>query len=88
MTSSLRFTISNTQPHSFLTHSDQLARVTAVSPDQFKSLWIFLLESVENRLSFIPVLITRGMNNHSQNQPHRVYQDVVRFVLMIFLPAS
>ena len=53
----------------------QLACVAAIGPNQLQP-WKVIPDLVENGLRPVPILDSRRMNHHRQDQPHRVYQDV------------
>src|SRR5271167_2063003 len=53
----------------------QLARVAAIGPNQLQS-WEVVLDPLENRLRTVPILDTGRMNDHRQDQSHRVHEDV------------
>src|SRR5712692_10639501 len=53
----------------------QLARVAAISPSQLQS-WEVVLDLLENELRTVPILDTSRMNDHRQDQSHRVHEDM------------
>src|SRR6266571_2948347 len=53
----------------------QLARVAAIGPSQLQP-WEVVPDLLENRLRPVPILDPGRMNDHRQDQPHRVHQDV------------